>query len=63
MYSTLEPIGKGLLANSFNRLLFRSVGDRSSGRDIGYDDKQMIINPIYGSDEANEIVSIYIANI
>ena len=46
----------------------RSVGVKSSGMKTSDDDKQMIVNPIYGTDEnpiygrdeANENVSIHI---
>ena len=38
--------------------LFRSVGVTSYGRRTSaYADKQMIVNPLYGTDEANEAVS------
>ena len=53
---------------SFNKVLHinslccisRSVGFKGSSRSTGFDDKQTIINPIFGVDEANETVSSYI---
>ena len=36
----------------------RPVGIKGSSRSTDFDDKEMIINPIYGADEANETVSI-----
>ena len=36
------------------------MGVKNSGMKTSDDDKQMIVNPIYGTDEANETVSAHI---
>ena len=36
---------------------FRSMGIKSSGKRTSVIDKQMIVNPLYGTDDANEAVS------